>query len=344
MKSFAIWYTTQESENDSNVKVKSDVHFNLWRCDGKKEKAEYFLDIGFQITEGINSIKYLNIFVPFFLGDEDIVDLGTILRENRRLVNAVFNDDCTILENGLPKMCTIKKSNQNIILRCLNINSGWEKYDVELFYKGTDGTIIQLNIAQILNASSDSSHSDNYFRIRLKGDGINDIIKFTQPKDRMLQSTFETRELIDFRVNEKRIYPEHLLQEVRRGKELIIEKVHFLLLMNIDNNLQTTGQNYTARMLEEDIWDTYAEKQNISNNMVAYHWKTTFENTSTNFSLNHLIIIKSPRCTTKTIISFIAFAILSMGILTNILSELFTPYIIKFFTDLLIGLYNLSLS
>ena len=59
MKSIAIWYTPNNSNNINLTEV--ELHFNFWKIPNGTKEHRKFLDIGIKL-ENTTNVKNLNIF------------------------------------------------------------------------------------------------------------------------------------------------------------------------------------------------------------------------------------------------------------------------------------------
>ena len=93
--SFAIWH----EKKDRQISISPvELHFNLWQFSSQKKNRIDCLDIGIK-TEKISNLSSINLFVPFVLNDENVRDLGSVITKDVELLNAIFNEYCTVGSN-----------------------------------------------------------------------------------------------------------------------------------------------------------------------------------------------------------------------------------------------------
>lgn len=307
MSSFALWFgaSTNVTEN-----YWADVHFNLWNLH-YKQACPPCLDIGIKIyaPQGYSKVFF---YVPFTISKEDICDLGQYLKTTEILCT-VFNEDYTIAQEAQSKVLHIENNSKSSIINiyCLDINN-----DVSIEHR-FDGTLISFCRPQQLAGSKVTE----YFRLRISSEKLGEIIKCYNPRNIFLQSAVSIVEAIDFRFNDYRSLPPSLLEVMRNGKSYQIGKVHFLLILESDVDLQFSSVCPVARELEHGIWKKYYDKLG-NKNVVAYHWK--FKSDSKDKLIENCIMFvktKVYKCNWQTIIIYLVVAGI-LAILFNLLSQL----------------------
>lgn len=313
MSSFALWFGTSKNVIED---YRADVHFNLWNLH-YKQAGPPCLDIGIKIyaPQGYSKVFF---YVPFAVSKEGICDLGQYLKTTEILCT-VFNEDYTIAQEAQSKVLHIENNNKSSIINiyCLDIDN-----DVSIEHR-FDGTLISFCRPQQL---ADSTIIE-YFRFRISNEKLGEIIKCYNPQNIFLQSAVSIVEAIDFRFNDYRSLPSSLLEVMRNGKSYQIGKVHFLLILESDVDLQFSSMCPTARELERGIWKKYYDKLG-NKNVVAYHWK--FKSESKDKLIENCIMFvktKVHKCNWQTIIIYIVVAGI-LAILFNLISQLLVEVMI----------------
>ncbi|MGG3510225.1 hypothetical protein ABES58_32735 [Paenibacillus lautus] len=263
MRSFALWYSIQDSNLDPNKEA--TVHINLW--DQNLKNKTYCFDFGLLI-EDVTKIDKVFLYAPFKIDSTQITDLGSVI-SNNQLVNAIFNEDFTTTE-GQPKRLIVNgvKNKPDFVIYSL------DKEDQLILRKCksrsvTPGTIIELDIKGIkLDVIT-----RYYFRFRLKVNKndiklINDEIQGVS----FLNDHFTNTEIIDFRLNDIRSCSEELREQFQKGYKFNFLAVHYLILRNANDVIIQYGKDINSRMLENDLWKDYIE--GVDYNIIAYHMKS----------------------------------------------------------------------
>lgn len=267
MNSFAIWYNGKENKDTGKISI--ELHFNLWKLKKlssrqNKDRSNIFLDIGIKVKD-ITNVNKINIFIPFRVNS--IEDIGIKMKDNRKLINGIFNDDCEIRRSNSQNGVTISRNGGQDIIKIHTLDSQYQKnYKIN---KHDDGTIISIITKKYRKEDTVS----DYFRFRIKIDNINRFGKLKKDKYNFFKPSYEINHIIDFRVNEKRALPENLNMLLHQEKLFKIEVIHFLLLMDTDYRLACTGLDYSMRALEDNLWSEYLDNEYKTECLVGYHWK-----------------------------------------------------------------------
>ncbi|MDK0862298.1 hypothetical protein P5F16_01120 [Clostridium perfringens] len=323
MNSFAIWYN---SDKDGAIETDNEVelHFNLWKLKkrnttfvkfNKKKKSNMFLDIGIKLNN-INHIDNIKIFIPFKkINIDDIEDLGIRMKDNRKLINGIFNDDCEIRHNCSEDGFTVKRKNEEIKIHTLDYEYQ-KNLSIEVI---SEGCIIAIKTSE----DKSSNEEKAYYRFRISGKSINEFGRNLKSRDNILKTYSESNHIIDFRVNEKRALPENLNMLLQKNNQFKIKTIHFLLLMDINYKLACTGLDYTMRALEDKLWEEYLDDKYETGCLVGYHWKESNDNGIENF--NSLIRIKDIESNFITIGIYI-IGVIVLSIISSIISSVLYDY------------------
>ncbi len=314
MNSFAVWYDGSSKENH-NI----ELHFNLWKLKNKiskiykKENSNMFLDIGIKV-ENIDDIEKVHIFIPFPVTSENIEDMGIKMKDNRKLINGIFNDDCEIKHNGSKNGVTISRDNGNDVIKIHTLDYEYQKnISVEL---KDNGSIISIDTKKDKRDKKESS----YYRFRIKGKPINDFGKTKEDLDNPFKTSYESNHIIDFRVNEKRALPENLNMLLQKEKLFNIKVIHFLLLMDISYKLACTGLDYSMRALEDNLWSEYLDNEYETGCLVGYHWKSKVNEIDKGIeNFNSYIRIKEVKINIITILIYV-LGVMIIGVITSLIA------------------------
>jgi len=266
MNTLSIWYEKKEGCAQNNVKL--DLHFNFWKLEKQQFLKEYayFLDIGLKI-ENFKNVDKVKMFFPFLLSRDAVSDLGAVISKSTDLVNAIFNEEFRISNIGHEKYRDLEHQEGDKSFSIYTIDV---KNDIEINSK-YGGSIIELNTGVIIYPKIKKTC---YFRFRIRQDSLKQFTHLYTPKYSFFQSAFSQTEIIDFRVNEKRNLDKSLLQEMDGKGNFSINKVHFLLLRNAEDNFAYAHNDMSScRVLEEKIWDDYIAITYKEEKIIAYHWK-----------------------------------------------------------------------
>ncbi|WP_054942601.1 hypothetical protein [Paenibacillus ihuae] len=325
MKSYAIWC----KNNDLSAVPKLDVHINLWKLPKRKnrflklfnysENNYMLLDFGLKVSE-ISQVSEIKIFLPYTINKEQILDLGEFFLNHTNLIIGVFNKDYTVEIGTEPKQILINKGETDeFIIYLLDIQN--EDCAIEEKF---GGSLITIKIPEELK----TKNKPLYYRFRINSPALNSMVKRIKASS-IFESALAYTEVVDLRFNEKRLYERSMSEKVKEEGEFKIEKLHFLLMTNAQDEIISTGEGHSCRQLE-DIWNNYTQEEYDLENILAYHWKAKDVS-----SHNSLVKLKIQRSTLRKVIIYL----ITLGIL-SIIYNLVTDPIKEHITEPLGGFIN----
>jgi ferredoxin-fold anticodon binding domain-containing protein len=285
--------------------VCSKLNINLWNS--RKNEIQY-LDFGFMIEKGITG-QSINLIVPFKLNMESIKELNSLLLGDQKLCEAIFN---TLLEYT-------KKSNHSAKIK--NLETGKEFYLPKLSLKA-DISVDSFydNFTQIKIKIPDFSEAHDgmaiYLRVRICRPLLNSFIADIVPLNRSFSSAFLANEIVDFRINDVRLATDEEVRILRKNK-CDIEDVHFLYIIDADEQVMLTDEKCKPRFIEHNIWNTYVDKTELKE-MTAYHMRCIQEKKSQIY----VFMIKNQisRCSIKTIFKYI-LVVIGIAVFANLVTD-----------------------
>jgi len=307
MNCIGIWLSNQHDQQPREL----ECHFNLWMLNRiihkRNEKLDCFLDIGIKLCRQGDS-THINIFIPNQIDKSNIQDLGTIFKDNTGLVSAVFNEDYGVLTRAREKTIEVQQADATPLFDIYMLDLENDVSIVRQF----GGSTISIHIPEHLK------NKMHYYRIRLKCTFVDKIgYIYTPPASSILEGAFFQTELIDFRVNEKRILPDSLLETIRQNGDVVFTKTHFFLMREASDDYIFSHKPPGGRQLEKDTWKTYVGEDYSFEQITAYHWKEAASHDS--FSV--FAKFRSFHSGWRTILIAIG-AIIFLGIISGFLGNL----------------------
>ena len=226
------------------------LHFNLW--DSKKNNL-HFLDIGILCKN-----ENFNIEIKLSVTEtkSDIMDLSSKFKDN--IPNAIFNSSVDIEEKNKVKILKL----ENNIKCCLS------PIDTS---KCIDGNKIQISVEKLLDKKTNVPVAEwRYYRFRINNFDLSKAIVEVDSKSKSFESSFMACKVIDFRVNDYKLLPVLEAQKIASSADKF-EKIHFLYITDINEDIQLADVNYTSRFLERKIWNDYLDLDEQKLDMIAYH-------------------------------------------------------------------------
>lgn len=280
-RSIAVWHkpTTQNSD-----KARAELHVNFWHfktgfwnflpCIG--EKYDGFLDIGLMLYD-LDKLGNINISIPVKLEPSDIVDLGAQFRE-ASIATAIFNENLAQSHDSINDCADLNLGESLFARVCWLTESDFTKVSKYIEYQ--DGrTILQIpkSIVEERNLNWPAitvKENRLYFRFRfkLRRDKNSPFMQRFRPWDRLITSSHDLVEYLDFRFNRIRNLPKNIRKEIF-SNSFMFEKINFFIISSIENDVVNGYKTFDKiRILEEDVWSKYLDKK-IETNMVIYQWK-----------------------------------------------------------------------
>lgn len=276
MRSFVLWYEPINKE-EKEERIKLDVHINLWKKDKTsnllyKEDEIFIFDFGFMISD-IKKLKKLSFYVPFKISKFE--DLGKILLKSTDLIEAIFNEECKVSTFHPGRKQVNIQTKKEFIIYSLSNHQLKRK---EINEDNHKGEILTFDLSDVLSDEECHHNKDiskikqYYIRFRLKVKKKNIfMIKKQDTEENPFTNIFRRTEIIDFRINDLRTCSEDIKEEFARKSKFLIEKIHYLLLRNANDEFLYHDGKVNSRILEDYIWKDYME--DLNKDLVAYHLK-----------------------------------------------------------------------
>ena len=253
------------------------LHFNLW--DSKKNNL-HFLDIGILCkNENFN----IEIKLPKTERLPALIDLTSKFKDN--IPNAIFNASVDIEEKNKVKILTLENNARYCLSpidtsKCINKDK------------------LDISVEKLLESKTNAPIADwRYYRFRITNFDFSKAIVEVDSKSKSFESSFTACKVVDFRINDSKLLPVLEAQKIASSADKF-EKIHFLYITDINEDIQLADVNYTSRFLEREIWNDYLDLDEQKLDMIAYHLRQK-DTLSANFlikcnytktSILHLIV------------------------------------------------------
>jgi hypothetical protein len=234
-----------------------ELHLNIWekRDWGCIESA--FLDVGVMLDTA-ETAQTLEFALPWKVENDDLEDLSLRLNE-QGAVPAIFNESwVSSNSNGGAGLVTDPISGE--VFTVVQTHNDLTVHDHNQGTKLEQRTI-RLNIPGIKTKSASASTAAKrmYVRFRVMNVPRNFYRVSINPKDRILLSSWQRTEIIDFRMNVRRGVPQGFDQLVK-GEFVEFSKVHLFLMKSRDQDIVFEDKWFRAcRSLEDEhFWANYS--------------------------------------------------------------------------------------
>jgi hypothetical protein len=319
-----------------------DLHINVWRDLPGELSA---IDFGLSLSK-IGDLQRFFLYIPAYISVAEIEDLSEVLKVGHTL-SAVFNDSVEITSHHEGSF-EVRRSN-NTSLRIFHLNRG-EHYSVEYVAISEDeqGTVICFSESLCMNLRR-LTNAEAYLRFRVRLHGANRRIfsSHDMPADGWLLSRFYKTELNEFRLNERRSFPD-VVAKWSSDNSFRLQRVLYFLIRDFRYELLVQHVQFRrTRRLEPLIWKDYLNNSNtpprsnkdIAERMVIYQWREDARKSSDDSDskstkwiedFSAFAAFKSPKDNIATYI----FAIIALGAIGSALQSS-VVYALKYISGLL---------
>ncbi|WP_157163652.1 hypothetical protein [Mesorhizobium australicum] len=284
--SLAVWCKPKKQTATTQI----EAHFNYWRIAGDanfrrsdKEAISDFIEVGLMVDDP-TQIDSIRIFIPLEVERIAVTDCSTYFT-TADIAQGIFNELLRGVgaANSGPKSVELLRGDNSVFARVHSFtksDSGIVAKELDL-EKRDNGTLLTISSHALNDASAlyGQSPSPAYFRLRINISDVesNPLIRVVSTPDRLLQSSYDQIEYLDFRLNEARTLPDPLELDMRneRGTGVKMRLVAFLTAIPVQSEISISNNaSHKMRLLEHDLWNAYMPG-GIPEGMVVYHWKRT---------------------------------------------------------------------
>ncbi|MFT8815198.1 hypothetical protein [Acetobacter fabarum] len=277
----ALWFEEKNADITSESPTPTlQLHVNLWR---DLDENFNFLDLGFLLAD-VQNLGRLYLYLPASIERECIYDLSNALKDQDTL-NAVFNDVNIIGPETDEYFTVTTVAKKQKLIHRVDVEN-----DLDISHITNpghpNGTVIAVKSVccdRITDAFDQHPTASQYIRIRvfLRGDARNLFTTIDSAAGIGFSLSQDFLETTEFRLNERRSYPQTILQRAAKG-ELRLLSVHYFLIRSRDYQLSSQHQTFRKiRNLEDGIWAEYldigltaSEKIRAKpNGMIIYQWR-----------------------------------------------------------------------
>jgi hypothetical protein len=345
-RSLGVWCKPKNSQANAEI----EAHFNYWRIAGDKAfkpsdgtTAVDFIEVGVLIDDA-SQIELIRIFAPIYVDPQLVADCSEQF-EDVEIAQGIFNEVLKVTGPAItgPRCVELLRADGSIFARVHSfaLTDGMIG-PAELSVVHQDGgSLLTIEPAALADAAAVAKPGEpTYFRIRIyvAPQTENPIVRVLPTPDKLLQSSYDEIEYLDFRVNEARTLPDAVEQQMRadQGAGIVRTRlIAFLAAVPVKSQLSVSNSpSHKMRLLEHDLWNGYVPG-GIPHGMVVYHWKReagrTRQSTSTSpesgapdvRDFTAFVKLQTKQASNGIWIAYLIVAFL-IGIAGNLTSELFT--------------------
>ena len=245
----------------------STVYINDWI----NPKGKNYVDLAIRIR-GVRAVKSLNVYIPFFVSDDEINDVSLLFYDTK-ILQATFGAACIVDYKKNEHASEIAYNGKTVDI----VHISTLEYKSVLL---SEGTLITIDLAA-LRPFLDNDEA--YFMWRMPHKTLDEILKphvdvgnvIARIRDLITTPVVSEKYGYSIRINESRLLPEEITRigVFHRQK---LKKAAITLSIDENYELNDTGC-YRIRRLEENLYKGYLPEDYESENVITYQWNQTRE-------------------------------------------------------------------
>lgn len=293
----------------------STVYINDWL----NPKGTSYIDIAVRIR-GIKMSKYLKVYVPFRVSQDEIEDVSLMFHDTK-ILQATFSTAC--ISDYMKNAHTSEIAYNGKTVDIVHIST--LEYVLQQL---SEGTLISIDFENLLPYID---NDEAYFIWRMPHKSLNEIFK---PQVNVGNTVSRLRDLIttpvvskkygySIRVNESRLLPEEVTRigAFHRQK---LKKAVIALSIHEDYEINDSGC-YRIHRLEENLYENYLPRDYDRRDVITYQWRQTRgDNYQGQYNFYYSIAINTISRASMLLYMLLLLAIVIFG---DFLSSMFQSFI-----------------
>ena len=255
---WAVWIDGEDT---------STIHINDW-LDPKRKS---YVDIAIHIR-GIKSSKSLNVYVPFPVLSEEMIDVSLSF-EDTKILQAIFSAACIVDYKKNRHTSEIAYNGKTVDI--VHISTTSVKAEPL-----SNGTLIRVDL-QELQPYLDNDEA--YFIWRMPHKSLDAIFKpyvnvgnaMERLRDLITTPVVSEKYGYSIRINETRLLPEEITRIGMFHRQKLKKAV---ITLSVDEKYELNDSNcYRIRRLEENLYRSYLPKDYRCEDVITYQWNQSRE-------------------------------------------------------------------
>ena len=255
---WAVWIDGEDT---------STIHINDW-IDPKRKS---YVDIAIHIR-GIKSSKSLNVYVPFPVLSEEMIDVSLSF-EDTKILQAIFSAACVVDYKKNRHTSEIAYNGKTVDI--VHISTTSVKAEPL-----SNGTLIRVDL-QELQPYLDNDEA--YFIWRMPHKSLDAIFKpyvnvgnaMERLRDLITTPVVSEKYGYSIRINETRLLPEEITRIGMFHRQKLKKAV---ITLSVDEKYELNDSNcYRIRRLEENLYRSYLPKDYRCEDVITYQWNQSRE-------------------------------------------------------------------
>lgn len=255
---WAVWIDGEDT---------STIHINDWL----NPKGKSYVDLAIHIR-GIKSSKSLNVYVPFFVSNEEIEDVSLSF-ENTKILQAIFSAACIVDYKKNPHTSEIAYNGKTVDI----VHISTTDFKAEPL---SDGTLIRVDLQQL---QPYLDNNEAYLIWRMPHKSLDAIFKphvgvgnaLERLRDLITTPVVSEKYGYSIRINESRLLPEEVTR-IGMFHRQKLKKAAITISVEESYELNDAGC-YRIRRLEENLYRNYLPRDYGCEDVITYQWNQNRE-------------------------------------------------------------------
>ena len=287
----------------------STVYINDWI----NPKGNSYIDLAIRIR-GVKESRCLNIYVPFPVSSDEIVDVSLLLHD-KKILQAIFSTACII--DYMKNEHTSEIAYNGKLVDVVHMSTLENR--ISLLSKGT---LISIDLEKL---QPFLDNDEAYFIWRMPHKSLDEIFKsrpnvgniLSRLRDLITTPVITEKYCYSIRINESRLLPEEITKVGSFHRQKLKKAV---VSISIDECYELNDSGcYRIRRLEDNLYKDFLPKNYKSEGVITYQWNQNRDyNLQGQFNFYYNIIKNS--ISRASMILYIVL-LLSVGVLGDFLSD-----------------------
>lgn len=287
----------------------STIYINDWI----NPKGNSYIDLAIRIR-GVKASRCLNIYVPFPISLEEIVDVSLLFRD-KKILQGIFSTACIIDYMKNEHTSEIAYNGKLVDI----VHMGTLENKISPLSKGT---LISIDLEKL---QPFLDNDEAYFIWRMPHKSLDEIFKshtnvkniISRLRDLITTPVITEKYCYSIRINESRLLPEEITKIGSFHRQKLKKAV---VSISIDESFELNDNGcYRIRRLEHDLYKDYLPIKYKSEGVITYQWNQNRDyNLQGHFNFYYNIIRNS--ISRASMLMYLVL-LLSIGVLGELLSD-----------------------
>ena len=246
----------------------STVYINDWL----NPKGKSYVDVAIRIR-GVKNVKSLNVYVPFFVQEDEIADVSLMFRDTK-ILQATFSAACIVDYKKNAHTSEIAYNGKTVDI----VHISTVERQIKLL---SEGTLIHIDLEKL---QPFLDNDEAYFVWRMPHKTLDDIFRphvdvgnvLDRLRDLITTPVVSEKYGYSIRINESRLLPEEITRIGAFHRQKLKKAV---ITISVDENYELNDAGcYRIRRLEENLYKEYLPSDYRTEDVITYQWNQNRDN------------------------------------------------------------------